>query len=95
MSRVRTFVAIGLILLVSIYAQRLLIDLIGPGSNLYLGIADVTWPVDGDVWADQMYEAITVWFIWIIRVGAIAIGLYNEFVRQNVTSAQVVAGGPP
>ncbi|UIP01697.1 hypothetical protein Hbl1158_16980 (plasmid) [Halobaculum sp. CBA1158] len=95
MSRIRTFAAIGVILLVTLYAQQLLIDVIGPTSNLYQMVEGVTWPVNGEEWAAEMYEAITVWFMWVIRVGVIVIGLYNEFVRQNVTTQRAAAGGPP
>jgi len=93
MSRLNTFVAVGVILVLSIYAQRLAVDLLGPTSTFWQMIADITWPVDGDQWAQQMYVAISVWFIWIIRVGAIVIALYREFTRQNVTRR--TAGGRP
>lgn len=87
MSRAWTFVSIGLVLLATIYMQDVAIRLLGPNSTMWNMIADITWPVDGDVWAREMYVAITVWFIWIIRVGVVVIGLYREFLRQNVTAA--------
>lgn len=92
MSRLRRLAVIGLVLIITIYAQDLAIRLLGPTSDLYLLIADVTWPVDGDQWAQELYVAITVWFIWIVRVGVIAIGIYREFLSQRVTR-QAAAGG--
>jgi len=92
MSRVGTFAVVGVVLIVTIYAQDMAIRLLGPDSTLWLGIADVTWPVDGDVWAERLYVGITVWFIWIIRVGVIAIAIYREFLTQNVTR-RAAAGG--
>lgn len=86
MSRVFTFLTVGVILLGTIYAQDLAIRLLGPDSTLWAMIADLTWPVDGDVWAREMYVAITVWFIWIIRVGVVVIAIGREFLRQNVTT---------
>lgn len=93
MSKARTFVSIGIILIVTIWMQRVSVEILGPSSQMWQMIADVTWPVDGDVWAEKMYVAITVWFIWIIRIGAILIGLYSMFTKQNVTTT--TSGGPP
>jgi hypothetical protein len=86
MSRVSTFVAVGVIIILTIYMQQAAQQLIGPGTPLWNLIADITWPVDGDVWAEEMYVAISVWFMWIIRVAAIVGGIYREFVKQNVTA---------
>lgn len=93
MSRVYTFLAVAMVIVVSIYVQDLAIQLLGPGTQMWENIASITWPVDGDVWAEEMYTAITVWFIWIIRVGAVAGGIYREFLQQNVTAAR--ARGAP
>lgn len=92
MTRVQTWLGIALIIVITIWAQRISLELLGPGSLFYDLIKDITWPVDGDQWADQMYVSISVWFMWIIRIGAIAYGFYAEIVRQNV-SAQVGAQG--
>jgi len=91
MSRILTFLGVALVIVVSIYMQDLAIRLLGPNSSMWALIADITWPVDGDVWAERTYTAITVWFIWIIRVGAVAAGFYREFLGQKVT-AQTPAG---
>lgn len=94
MSRATTFLGIGLVIVVSIWMQRIAIELLGPNSQMWADIAAVTWPVDGDVWAERMYLATSVWFPWIIRVGAVVGGLYREFSGQNVTSARARAGRP-
>lgn len=94
MSRALTFLSIGMVLIVSIWMQRVAVELLGPDSMMWAMIADVTWPVDGEAWAEEMYVAITVWFIWIIRIGAIAGGLYREFAKDNVTAARVSGGRP-
>jgi len=88
MSRAGTVVAVGIIILVTIWMQRVSVELLGPSSMMWQSIADVTWPVDGDVWAERMYVAITVWFMWLIRVGAVVGGLVREFRRENVTAAR-------
>lgn len=88
MSRAGTIVAVGLILIVTIWMQRFAMELLGPSSMLWNLIADVTWPVDGDQWAEQMYVAISVWFMWLIRIGAIVGGFVREFRRENVTAAR-------
>lgn len=95
MSRAFTFVTIGLVLLVTIYVQDLAMEMFGPGSGLYEMVAEVDYLLDGEAWAERMYVAVTVWFMWIIRIGAIVAGLYREFRRENVTSARVAGGRPP
>lgn len=94
MSRAFTFVSIGLILIATIYLQDLAMTMFGPGSGLYEMVADVNYLLDGQQWADRMYVAVTVWFMWIIRIGAIVAGLYREFRQQNVTAARVGGGRP-
>lgn len=94
MSRAWTFVAAGLIILVTIWMQRVSIEILGPGSMMWEMVADVQFgTIDGEQWAKQMYEAITVWFMWLIRGAVIAGALYKEFARENVT-VQVPVGGP-
>lgn len=88
MSRAGTIVAVGLIILVTIWMQRFSHELLGPSSMLWGLIADVEWPVDGDVWAEQMFVAINVYFMWLIRIGAIVGGFVREFRRENVTAAR-------
>lgn len=94
MGRVQTILAIALVIVVTIWMQRVLVDVMGPTSPLYQGIAEVTWPVDGDQWAQEMYVAVSVWFMWIIRIGVVVYGFYAEIVRQNVTT-RAAATGPP
>lgn len=88
MSRVYTFLGVAMVIIVSIYAQNLAMEMLAPGTPMWNNIAGITWPVDGDVWAKQMYTAVTVWFIWIIRIGAVAGGIYREFLQQNVTATR-------
>jgi len=88
MSRAGTIVAVGIIILVTIWMQRVAVELLGPSSMLWGLIADVTWPVDGDAWAERMYVAISVYFMWLIRVGAVVGGFVREFRKQNVTAAR-------
>ena len=95
MSRAFTFVSIGLVLIATIYLQDLAMTMFGPGSGLYQMVTEVNYLLDGEQWAEQMYVAVTVWFMWIIRIGAIVAGLYREFRRENVTQARVSGGRPP
>lgn len=88
MSRAGTIVAVGLILVVTIWMQRLAFELLGPSSMMWGMIENITFPVDGDQWAERMYVAITVWFMWLIRIGAIVGGFVREFRRENVTAAR-------
>ena len=92
MSRLQTWLGIALIIVITIWAQRIALELLGPGTVFYQQIEHITWPVNGDEWADRMYVTISVWFMWIIRIGAVVYGFYAEIVRQNV-SAQVGAQG--
>jgi len=88
MSRAGTIVTVGIIILVTIWMQRMAVELLGPNSMMWGLIADVTWPVDGEEWAEQMYVAITVYFMWLIRIGAVVGGFVREFRKQNVTAAR-------
>lgn len=92
MSRLMTMLAIGMVIVVSIWMQDLAMRMLGPGTPMWESVATITWPVDGEAWVNEMYTAITVWFIWIIRVGAVAIGFYREFLNQNVTRQARVGG---
>jgi len=92
MGRLQTFAFVAVVLIVSIFAQDMAIRILGPQSQLWALIADVTWPVDGDVWAEELYIAITVWVVWIVRVGVIVVAIYREFLKQRVTT-QAAAGG--
>jgi hypothetical protein len=95
MSRVGTFLAVGMVLVVSIYMQDVARIIMGPGSALWELLQPVTWPVDGDAWAREMYINVSVWVPWIIRVAAIAGGIYREFTAQNVTAQAAAGRGPP
>jgi hypothetical protein len=86
MGRVETFVAIGIVIIVAIYARRMAIDIIGPGTPMWDLVAHIQWAgIDGDKWAQDVYEAVTVWVPWLLVAAAILAGLYREFLRQNVT----------
>jgi hypothetical protein len=95
MSRATTFLAIGMVLVVSIYMQDVARIIIGPGSTFWELLQPITWPVDGDVWAEEMYIAVSVWVPWIIRIAAIAGGIYREFTKQNVTARAAAGRGGP
>ena len=86
MGRVSTWLGIALLIVITIWAQRITLEILAPGTVFYSQIEHITWPVDGDQWAEQMYITISVWFMWIIRVGAIAYGFYWEITKQNVSA---------
>jgi len=89
MGRVETFIGIGLVIIVAVYGRRVAIDIIGPGTPMWQLVADIQWAgIDGDVWAKDVYEAVTVWVPWLLVGCAIVAGLYREFLAQNVTVAR-------
>jgi len=87
MSRILTFVAIGIVVAVAIYARQLGIRLLGPGSEMWIMVVNTDFPgIDGEQWATRMYEAVTVWFPWFCISAAVLGGLFREFLQTNVTS---------
>jgi hypothetical protein len=88
MSRVRTFIGIGLAIMMAVFARRLAFELLAPGAPLYLLIEHVTWPVDGDQWAREAYVTVSVWVPWLLVGGSLIIGAYREVTRQNVTQVR-------
>lgn len=93
MSRIETFVGIGLVILVAIFARRMAVDVIGPGTPLFeLAAASQFGDVGGREWAMRMYENAVVWVPWILVGTSIVAGLYREFTRQNVTVQQARRG---
>jgi hypothetical protein len=89
MGRITNFVAVGVVIIVAVYARRFMIDLLGPGSALWKLVADIQYAgIDGDVWAQSMYEAAAVWVPWLIVGGSIVGALYWEFARTNVTQVR-------
>lgn len=95
MSRAFTFLVIGMVILLTIFMQDVAAQVIGPGSGMYEMVSKVNQPVNGAEWADRMYVAITVWFMWLIRVAAIVGGLFREFTKQNVTARRGAGRGGP
>lgn len=90
MSRAGTFVAIGLVVIVAVYSRRMAIELLGPGSMMWGLVANVQYgTINGEEWATQIYEAVTVWVPWFIVAAAIAGGFFREFRRENVTAGRV------
>jgi len=86
MSRITTFVAIGIVIVVAVYMRRFAVDVIGPGTPLYeLAAASTIGDTGGEAWAQDIYEAATVWVPWLCVVGVIAAAAYREFTRQRVT----------
>jgi hypothetical protein len=89
MSRITTFVAIGIVIVVAVYMRRFAIDVIGPGTPLYeLAAASTIGDTGGEAWAQDIYEAATVWVPWLLVGAALLGGLYREFVRANVTQVR-------
>lgn len=89
MSRITTFVAIGIVVVVAIYSRRLAIDLLGPGSTMWILVADVQFAgINGEDWAMRVYEAVAVWVPWLLVAAAILGGLFREFAQTNVTRAR-------
>lgn len=86
MSRVTTFVAIGITILVAVYMRRFAIDIIGPGTPLWqLAASSSIGDTGGEQWAESIYVAATVWVPWLLVGGSLLGGLYAEFLRANVT----------
>jgi hypothetical protein len=89
MSRITTFVAIGIVIVVAVYMRRFAIDIIGPGTPLYeLAAASTIGGTGGEAWAQDIYEAATVWVPWLLVAAALLGGLYTEFTRTNVTQVR-------
>ena len=90
MSRAFNFVAVGVLIVLTVWAQRVSVELLGPTSMLWNMVADVnSFGIDGEQWAEDLYIAITVWVMWIIRGAAVVGLLVKEFSRENVTRARV------
>jgi len=89
MSRITTFVFIGIVIIVAVYMRRFAIDIIGPGTGLYqLAASSSIGGTGGEEWAEDIYVAATVWVPWLLIGGAILGGLYREFLRANVTQVR-------
>jgi hypothetical protein len=87
MSRVISFIAIGIVATVAVYVRRLAIDVIGPGTFLFeLAASSSIGGVGGEAWATSIYEAVAVWVPWLMVAAAVAGALYSEFRRTNVTA---------
>jgi len=86
MSRILTFVAIGIVVTVAIFSRRLSIQLLGPNSQMWAMVAEISFgSISGEAWAQRMYEAVTVWVPWFLISAAVLGGLYREFARTNIT----------
>lgn len=89
MSRISTFVAIGLVIIVAVYMRRFAIDIIGPGTPLWeLAAASSIGSTGGEEWAEDVYIAATVYVPWLLVGAALLGGLYREFVAANVTQVR-------
>lgn len=84
MTRINTFVVIAVVIVVAVYARRLAVQLLGPGSFLFELAANATM-FGGQELAEEIYIAVTVWVPWFIVAGAILGGLYREFWKSQVT----------
>jgi len=86
MSRVETFVGIGIVVAVAIFARQMAIELLSPGAPLYLLVEGIQYgTINGTEWAKDIYVAAAVYVPWLIVGGALLIGAYREFLGQNVT----------
>jgi len=86
MSRVDTFIGIGVVILAAVFSRRLAFELLSPGAPLFKLVAGIQYgSIDGEAWAREMYVNVAVWVPWLLVGGAIIVGAYREFVRQNVT----------
>jgi len=90
MSRVTTFAAIGVVIIVAVYSRELTMTLLGPGSMMWNLVADVQFgSINGEEWARDMFQAVFVWVPWLLVGAAILGGAYREFTRTNVTQRRV------
>jgi len=84
MSRIPTFLAIGITIAAAVWARRLAIQLLGPGSMMYELAATATM-FGGEELANEIYQAVVVYVPWFIVIAAIVGGLYREFWPRQVT----------
>lgn len=89
MSRAATFAAVAIVIVVAIYSRRMAMQILGPGSQMWLMVADVQFgSINGEEWARQIYHAVVVWVPWLLIGGAIMGALYREFRRANITQVK-------
>jgi hypothetical protein len=84
MSRIGTFVIIGITIAAAVWARRLAIQLLAPGTKLYEMAATATM-FGGEQLANQIYQAVVVYVPWFLVIAAILGGLYREFWQAQVT----------
>jgi len=85
MSRIITFVGIGIVVTVAIWSRRLAMELLGPGTRLYEMAATATL-FGGEQLANELYRAVVVWVPWFLISAAVLGGLYREFWQSRVTT---------
>lgn len=89
MSRVISFVAVGVVTVVAVYVRRLAVDVIGPGTFLFeLAASSTIGGAGGEAWATTMYETVTVWVPWLLVAAALLGAVFAEFRRANVTQTR-------
>lgn len=86
MVRISSIVAVGVSIIIAVYARRLSVQVLGPGSMLRGLVDGVTYgSIDGSQWAAEMYVNITVWVPWIVVGGTVLAVFYVELQDQRLS----------
>lgn len=86
MVRISSIVAVGVSIIIAVYARRLSVDLLGPSGSLRSLVDGIQYgAIDGSVWATEIYVNATVWVPWIIVGGTVLTVFYVELQDQRLS----------
>lgn len=85
MSRAFDFTVVAVVVIVAILVNRMALELLQPGTPLYAVATDGTGNVNGQEFADFVWQAIGIWVPMIASFGIMAWAMLREYRRQAVT----------
>jgi len=88
MSRAFDFTVVTVVFIVAAVVHLMGVELMAPGTPLYVLATDGTEVFNGQARADQWYMIISVWVPLISTFGIFAWAMVREYRRQAVTSVQ-------
>lgn len=88
MTRVFDFTIVSVTWIICVVIHRISLELLQPGSPLYQVATDGTGNVNGQQFADFVWQAMAIYIPLIVGAGILAWAMLREYRRQAVTTAQ-------
>lgn len=86
MSRAFDFTLVGVVWIICALVHRMALELLQPGTPLYEVATDGTGNVNGQQFADMVWQAVGIWVPLIAGLGILSYALLREYRRQAVTA---------